>query len=189
MATKAESLASRLWVLTGVRSLLMLALAIAALTLRQAAADRILVLFGCFGVADGLISLAIGYLFRRTGWFWTAGEGLFSLAVGVLALCWPRPPDNAVVAIIAAWAAAAGLVQVATAIRLQRNAVSAWAWVAVSGVVTAAIGAFFLVNPGAVSRLLGDAIGLFAAVISLVLMFGAYRLLRTQPELQRLLRR
>lgn len=189
MNDRVTTLATRLWSLTLVRGLLMLGLSTAAFTFPSADLPAIFVIFGWFAVADGIISLSIGSLFRHTGWILTAAEGVFSLALGGLILALAPPSELGIVIVIAGWATAAGLVQLATALRLQKSGLSAWAWVAVSGLVTALLGAFFLVNPRVGTALLGIALGLFAGIVALVLLFGAYRLWRTQPELRRLLRR
>lgn len=189
MNDRVTSLGTRLWSLTLVRGLLMLGLSAAAFAFPSADLPAIFVIFGWFTVADGLISLSIGSVFRHTGWILTAAEGVFSLGLGIMILTLASPGELAIVLVIAGWATAAGLAQLATALRLQRSGLSAWAWVAVSGLVTALLGAFFLVNPRVGTALLGVALGLFAGIVALVLLFGAYRLWRTQPEVRRFLRR
>jgi uncharacterized membrane protein HdeD (DUF308 family) len=186
MAASSHAIAARLWLVILLRGLLVVALGVLALFWPSVAVTTVFAVFGLFSVVDGVLMLATGIVFRRTGWGWSLLSGLLSVGVGAFALAFPQGAANLVVMIIAGWATAAGAIALVMAVRLRRVRQSSWGWVSVSGITTGLVGVFFLANPTVGAAFLGAAVGLLATVFGLVLLFGAYRLYRTQAELLRL---
>ena len=186
MAASSHAIATRLWLVILLRGLLVVALGLLALFWPSVAVTTVFAVFGLFSVVDGVLMLVTGIVFRRTGWGWSLLSGLLSVSVGAFALAFPQGVANLVVMIIAGWATAAGAIVLVMALRLRKVRQSSWGWVSVSGITTGLVGVFFLANPAVGAAFLGAAVGLFATVFGLVLLFGAYRLYRTQAELLRL---
>ena len=70
------------------------------------------------------------------------------------------------------------------AFRLRSNGTRPWVWVLVSGLVTAFLGLYFLVNPDTGVQVLAITIGVFALIAGAVLIFGAVQVRRFQQELR-----
>lgn len=79
-----------------------------------------------------------------------------------------------------------GLFQVATSFGLRKAGQRSWIWALTSGIVTSALGLYFLIIPDTGAALITVLVGVFAVLAGAVLIFGAIQLLRsrTSPELR-----
>jgi uncharacterized membrane protein HdeD (DUF308 family) len=123
-------------------------LAVAAAVRRRGAADRgwVMVLQGVLGIAAGVVT-----------WFW---PGLTALAL---------------LFVIAAWSLATGVLEVAAAIRLRKAITGEW-MLALSGVLSIALGVLLILSPvtGALAVVLW--IGAYALVSGVLLVALSLRL-------------
>jgi len=172
----------RLWWLILLRGLLILTLGIIAILWPGLTAPVLIYGFGIFSLADGFLNLIIGALYQGTGWGWAILEGTFGVGIGAVVVVFPPHAADLVVAVLALWMLATGAVQLLMSVRLSRAGSRSWTWMTVSGLTAAATGLFLLLNSAVAALMLGSVFGLVASVIGLVLLYGAYRLFRTQPS-------
>ncbi|MCC6497455.1 MAG: DUF308 domain-containing protein [Propionibacteriaceae bacterium] len=186
-ATSPEALLNRLWWLTLMRGVVTLALGLAALLWPAITVSALFGLFGFFAIVDGLIAIGTGLASRRSAWGWTVFQGIAGIVIGVLALRFPQTIAAVIVIFFAFWALVVGLFQVATAVGLRGLGQRSWGWVLASGLLTALLGVYFMVNPDTGANVLAVTIGFFALIAGAVLVYGAIQLRRAKPELAALL--
>jgi uncharacterized membrane protein HdeD (DUF308 family) len=137
----------------------------------------LVLLFGAFAFADGL--LAIVSAIRRRGssdrWWMVLLRGLAGVAVGVVTVIWPNITALALVYLIAAWALVTGGLEIAAAIRLRKVISGEWLLI-LSGLAAVALGIVLVLfpEPGALALVL--LIGVYALVSGVLLIVLAFRL-------------
>ncbi|HET6338611.1 MAG TPA: HdeD family acid-resistance protein [Polyangiales bacterium] len=120
--------------------------------------------FGVFSFADGVLAL-ISALRRRgqqAPWWMLVLQGVAGIAAGVVTLFWPGITAMVLVFLIAAWALVTGAFQIATAIRLRKTIRGEWLLI-LSGALSVALGIVLALFPG-------------PGALGLVIWIGAYAL-------------
>ncbi len=173
--------------MTLLRGIVTLAMGLTALFWPSITISVLFGLFGFFAIVDGVIALVTGLFFRRSAWGWTVFQGIAGIVIGVLALRYPATVAAVIVIFFAFWALVVGLFQVATAFGLRGLGQRSWGWVLTSGLLTALLGLYFLINPDTGARFMAVTIGFFALIAGAVLVYGAIQLRRAKPELAALL--
>ena len=136
----------------------------------------LVLLFGAYAFADGV--LAIVSAVRRRGtdrWWLLLLEGLVGIAAGILTILWPGVTALALLYVIAAWALVTGAFEIAAAIRL-RKAISGEWLLALSGVLSIALGVLLILAPGPGALALVIWIGAYAFVFGALLFALGLRL-------------
>jgi uncharacterized membrane protein HdeD (DUF308 family) len=123
-------------------------------------------LFGVFLALDGLVTVISALRRPKTtsGWGLALLEGGLGIAVGVLTFLWPRVTVTVLVIFIAAWAVLAGILRLATAVRLGRQGRRDWRLI-LTGVLAVILGLTLAVfnNLGAIA--IGALVGVFLLLI------------------------
>lgn len=138
----------------------------------------LVILFGAYAVVDGvalLVSLARrDYLARRHAG--TVGlMGALGVVIGIVTFVWPSVTALTLLYLVAFWALATGVFQIAAAIEFRRE-IDGELWMGLGGVMSIAFGAFLVAFPGAGLVSLVWVVGMWAIVFG-VSSFGlAYRL-------------
>lgn len=177
----------RPWLLTLIRGLLILALGLTAIFSPALTATNVAWGFGLFAIADGVLNLLIGWLYRPSGWGWAAVGGVIGVALGAFVIAVPPATASLVALVLAGWVTATGIVSLIVAGHQRSGARRSWSWIAICGVTATAAGVFLLLNRHVGAAMLGAVFGLTASVIGLVVLFGSYRLFRTRTRPQPLL--
>ena len=136
----------------------------------------LVLLFGAYAFADGV--LAIVTAIRRRGndrWGLLLLEGLVGVAAGVLTLIWPGITALALLYVIAAWALVTGAFEIAAAIRLRKVITGEWI-LALSGVLSVALGVLLIMAPGPGALAVVIWIGAYAFVFGALLFALGLRL-------------
>ena len=102
-------------------------------------------------------------------------EGIVSLIVGVITLLWPRISAFALVMFIAAWSIVTGIAEVLAAIRLRKHIRGEWL-LALSGILSLALGVLLFLAPAAGALVLTIWIGAYAVVFGAVMVGLSLRL-------------
>jgi len=110
----------------------------------------LVILFGAYAIADGLVALvgAVRAARREEGWWLMALEGVLGIALGVFTLSMPVKALSIAFILIAAWALCTGVLELLEAGRLRRHIPGEWLLM-LSGFVRIAFGAILLTRPGA----------------------------------------
>lgn len=118
-------------------------------------------LFGAYVFLDGLFNLVSVWRQGRTRPWWAmVFEGVLGIGVGIISFLWPGITALALVYLVAAWALATGVLEIVAAIRLRKEIEGEW-MLALSGVLSLALGVLFIIAPD-------------VGAVSLVWLWGAY---------------
>jgi uncharacterized membrane protein HdeD (DUF308 family) len=136
----------------------------------------LVLLFGAYAFADGVLSIVSAV--RRRGadrWWLLLLQGIVGIAAGVVTWLWPGITAITLLFVIAAWALAGGALQVAAAIRLRKVITGEWL-LALSGVLSIALGVLLVAFPGPGALALVIWIGAYAFVFGILLMVLGFKL-------------
>jgi len=175
-ATMLEHL-SRNWgwvVLRGVAAVLfgVLAFVLPGITLAV-----LVIVFGAYALADGILALIAAYRIRDQGKpFWALViVGLLGIAAGIVTFIWTAMTALLLLLFIAAWAIVMGIFQIIAAIRLRKEIQNEWL-LGLSGVLSVLFGIIMFVQPGAGALALIWVIAAYAIVFGVLLIWLGLRL-------------
>lgn len=137
----------------------------------------LVIVFGAFALADGILSLVHAFRVRDQGRpFWSLViVGLLGIAAGTVTLAWPGLTAVALLMFIAAWAFVTGIFEIVAAIRLRKEIANEWL-LGLSGVISVLVGAMLFLQPGAGALALMWVIGAYALFFGLLLIVLAFKL-------------
>ncbi len=137
----------------------------------------LVILYGAYAMADGIFAIAAAITGRPVGapWWALLLEGLLGIAVGIMTFAWPGITALVLLYLIAGWAMATGVLEIAAAIRLRREVRGEWI-LAVSGVLSILFGILLVINPGAGALAVVWLIGGYAVVFGSLLIALGFRL-------------
>ena len=154
------------------------AIAFGVLTWMQPAisAVALVLLFGAFAFADGVLSTwaAIAGRAEHEYWWLVLLRGLLGIGVGILAFVEPGVVALALLFYIAIWAIATGVLEIAAAIRLRREIQGEWLMI-LSGLLSVVFGVVLVARPGAGALALLWLIAAFAIAFGVVLVILAFK--------------
>jgi len=118
--------------------------------------------FGIFAIADGAASVVLGMRGEADGtvWWTMVMLGMLAIAAGVLAFLTPLVAALALLSIIAAASILRGVFEIIVAIKLRKHIDDEWI-IALSGLLSIAVGVVLIAKPG-------------AGMVALVLLIGVY---------------
>ena len=154
-------------ILFGLMAMFMPALTLSALVL----------VWGAFALADGVLALIAGIRIRDQGrplWALIV-VGLLGVGAGIATFLWPGLTALVLLYIIAFWALVAGVFQVSAAIRFRKDIRNEW-FLGLSGLVSILFGAMLVMQPGAGALALVWVIGIYAVFFGILLLVFSLRL-------------
>lgn len=152
------------WWLVCLRGLVAVMFALMTFVLPGISLAGLVLAFGAYAFADGVLTI-VGAVRRRpsTGPRWlTILNGLVGVSAGVATVLWPELTALALVFLIASWAIVGGVFEIVAAIRLRKEIQGEWL-LALSGVLSIALGVSLVLFPG-------------PGALALVIWMGAYSL-------------
>jgi uncharacterized membrane protein HdeD (DUF308 family) len=171
----AAILARNWWVLL-LRGMVAILFGVLTFALPEISLASIVLLFGGFCLADGLMAAWTAFSNRKqkeNSWLLLIG-GLLGVGVGLLTIFQPALTGLALLFYIAVWAIATGVVQVLTAIRLRQEIENEWTLI-LAGLASVAFGALLMARPGAGALAVLWLIASYAIVFGLLLVLLAFR--------------
>jgi uncharacterized membrane protein HdeD (DUF308 family) len=133
--------------------------------------DSLVLLFGAFCLADGLMEAWTSIWHRRqaeNGWLLLIG-GLLGIGVGLMTIFQPAVSALGLLFYIAIWAVSTGVVQLLQAIRLRNEVENEWP-LALAGLASLALGGLLMARPGPGALALLWLIASYAVVRGLLLV-------------------
>jgi uncharacterized membrane protein HdeD (DUF308 family) len=179
----AGTLARNWWVLL-LRGAFAIVFGILTFALPGISLASLVLLFGAFCLADGLMAAwtALSSRRQRENRWLLLIAGLLGIGVGLLTIFQPAVTALALLFYIAVWAIATGVVQLLTAIRLREEIEHEW-MLALAGTASLAFGALLLLRPGAGALAVlgliagyGVVLGVLLVVLALEVRAAARRL-------------
>lgn len=154
--------ASRNWWLIALRGALAVLFGVLAWLWPGITLLALVVLWGVYSFADGVLSLLTAFRWRDSGKpLWPLiVVGLAGIAAGIIAFLWPQITALVLLMFIAAWAIVIGIFQIVIAIRIRKEIDNEWL-LGLSGAISLIFGLMMVVNPG-------------AGAVAVVWMIGAY---------------
>jgi uncharacterized membrane protein HdeD (DUF308 family) len=133
--------------------------------------------FGAYSLVDGVLAIvsAIRWRGEIDRWWVLLIEGLAGIAAGLVTFFWPGITALALLYVIAAWALITGILEIAAAIRLRKIIDGEWL-LALTGILSIAVGVLLAVFPSAGALALVIWIGAYVAAAGVLLIALAFRL-------------
>jgi uncharacterized membrane protein HdeD (DUF308 family) len=137
----------------------------------------LVIVWGAYALADGILSLIAAYRVRDQGKpFWSlVMVGLLGIAAGIVTFIWPGMTALLLLIFIAAWAIVMGIFQIIAAIRLRKEIQNEWL-LGLSGVLSVLFGIIMFVQPGAGAIAVIWVIAAYAIVFGVLLIWLGLRL-------------
>ena len=137
----------------------------------------LVIVWGAYALADGILSLIAAYRVRDQGNpFWSLViVGLLGIAAGIVTFIWPGMTALLLLIFIAAWAIVMGIFQIIAAIRLRKEIQNEWL-LGLSGVLSVLFGITMFVQPGAGAIAVIWVIAAYAIVFGVLLIWLGLRL-------------
>lgn len=171
------------WWLILLRGLCAVVFGLAALIWPNLTLVALVVLLGAYLLTDGVFAVIAG-LTRHNGsrpWWLLLIEGAMGIAAGVLTFFSPGLTAIALLYLIAVWAIVTGLVEIISAIRLRAD-IKNEGLLALSGVLSMALGVVLVVWPEVTALALVWLLGAYAVVSGLLLIGLGFRLWNWQSS-------
>jgi uncharacterized membrane protein HdeD (DUF308 family) len=177
---------ARNWWLMVLRGLLTILFGLAALAWQTPSLAALGLLFGVYFLSDGLLAVIAGST-RHDGshpWWLLLIEGSAGILAGGLAFLSPGLTTTTLLYLLAAWAIIIGMVEIVSAVRLRAEIDNEW-FLAVKGVLSAALGLVLVIWPGPGALGLVWVIGAYALGSGLLLIGLGFRLWNWQHSTRR----
>ena len=137
----------------------------------------LIILFGAYALVDGVFAIVAGI--RSHGenkrWWWLLIEGVLSVAAGLFAFLVPAMTALILLILIAAWAVATGIFEIAAAIQLRKYITGEWMLV-LSGILSVLFGLLLLFNPTGGVLAVVWIIGAYSVVFGVLLLILGVKL-------------
>lgn len=137
----------------------------------------LILVWGAYALADGLVSLYSAFTVDRAqDDRWYLGlQGVIGVIVGIIAFIFPAATAIGLLIAIAAWSLVIGVLQVFTAIRLRKEITGEF-WLGLSGILSVVFAFFLIARPGEGALALVWVIGAYAIVFGIFLVGFALRI-------------
>jgi uncharacterized membrane protein HdeD (DUF308 family) len=133
-------------------------------------------LFAFYALVDGVMNCTTAFMHRGERYItWLLVEGIFGIALGIIAFSIPTLVAETILIFIGAWLLIVGIFRIVTALELRRQLTHDWLYV-VSGVLSALVGAITLFHPGLSAIAWVWVLGAYAFVAGIVLVTIGMRL-------------
>lgn len=174
-APQLHELAQNWWVFL-LRGIVAIAIGIVAFVWPGITLVSLVLLFGIYAAADGILAIASAITGHTPlpRW-WLALVGIAGLAAAFMAFTRPGLTTAVLLLVIAAWAIAVGTMQVIGAILLRKEIDNEW-FLGLSGLCSIIFGAILLFRPGLGALALLFTLGTFAVIEGLLLIAFSIRL-------------
>jgi uncharacterized membrane protein HdeD (DUF308 family) len=168
---------ARKWWALAIRGIAAVVFGVVALFWPAAAFAGFVLVFGAYATVDGIFNLVTAVRAPHTGGIWgpLVFEGIVSLMVGLITLFSRSVSAFAVVMFIAARSIVTGIAEVVAAIRLRKEIRGEWL-LALSGILSLALGVLLFVAPAAGTLVLTIWIGAYALLFGTVMVGLSLRL-------------
>lgn len=136
----------------------------------------LILLFGAYSLADGVLSVWTGIAERkeRDHWWLLLIGGLLSIAVGIMTFMVPGVTALVLLFFIAIRSIAIGVLEIVTAMHLRKEIKGEWVLI-VSGIISIVFGGILMAQPGAGALAVLWIIATYAILLGVLLVFLAFK--------------
>ena len=139
------------------------------------------IVWGAYAITDGLFAMLYGFRGRGTRRWAYVIVGVIGVLAGLVAFFWPNETALILVLIIGFWMLGIGIFEIVYAIQFRRAIAHPWA-VGVSGLLSALVGLFIVVFPGAGALSLIWVIAIYAILYGILTIVAAFQLRRWRND-------
>ncbi|CAG9274481.1 HdeD family acid-resistance protein [Paraburkholderia unamae] len=139
------------------------------------------IIWGAYAIVDGAFALIYGARGGGTRRWTYVIIGLIGVIAGLVAFFWPGETAIVLVMIIGVWAFFTGIFEIVYAIQYRHAIAHPWA-VGISGLLSATVGFFFAMFPGAGALSLIWVIAAYAVLYGILMIIAAFQLRRWRNE-------
>jgi uncharacterized membrane protein HdeD (DUF308 family) len=159
------------WGAVAIRGVAAVALGLIALIVPGFSLMALVFTFSAYAFVDGIFSLvsAVRGGSPTAPWWVLMLRGIAGIGISVATIMWPGVTTVALVYLIACWAVVSGILEISAAIRLRKSISGEWL-LALSGLLTAALGVALFAFPGIGALALVLWVGIYALASGLVLI-------------------
>jgi uncharacterized membrane protein HdeD (DUF308 family) len=184
-----ETALARIWKVMALRGAVGIAFAVVTLIWPSIGLTTLIALFGAFALVSGIATVAGAFnLPTQDGQrAWVVVDGLLGIAVGVVVFVWPDLSALGLLYVIAAWAIALGIFEIAVTFVLPLSGGRALLAV-LGGLLSIAFGVIMFAHPGAGAVALLTLIAAFALVTGIMQIALALELRRVFAEVEQRVR-
>ena len=168
-------LAAQNWGLFVLRGVLAIILGVFAFLQPSATLAALIFVFAAYATIDGIVAIGAGLGAPGGPRWWVVIGGIVALALGVYTFLNPGMTAIALVIVFGIFLIVRGVAEVVTAIQLRSVIEYEWVWV-LSGVVSAILGAYLVVQPGNGALALLWLIGFYAILAGILYIVIGFRL-------------
>lgn len=172
---------SRNWWATVLRGLLAIGVGILAWTRPEIFWASLVLVFAVYAIVDGLFAIAATITGETRDRALHLLEGILGIVVGAVVFLYPDQAGTAIVLLIGLWAAATGVVEIVSAVRLRREIEDEWL-LGLSGILSVVLGAILIVRPQFGQVTTTYVLGTYGLIFGVVLVGLGLRLRRLKPE-------
>ncbi|HUL68401.1 MAG TPA: HdeD family acid-resistance protein [Burkholderiaceae bacterium] len=176
LPNRLASILSRNWWVLLLRGLAAIAFGVLAWYLPGASLAALVLLFGVYALADGILGAwtAISGRKEHDDWWVLLLWALVGIGAGILTFVAPGITALALVFYIAVWSIATGVLEIVAAIRLRKEITGEWMLV-LAGIISVVFGILLLAQPGAGALALVWLIATYAVIFGIVLVILAFK--------------
>ncbi|MGH1564437.1 HdeD family acid-resistance protein [Mumia sp. DW29H23] len=174
LAGAITSAARTAWWIVVVRGVLAIGLGIVALVWPDVTARVVIVLFGIWALADGIIALVSIVTGGGRAWGWLLLEGVLGIAAGIIAFRAPVTVALALVLVVAFWSIMIGVLEISGSLQVRQVPGSGWGWLLASGVISILFGILLFAWPDIGFKTLIVLIGIYALAIGVFWLISAF---------------
>ncbi|MCW0205727.1 HdeD family acid-resistance protein [Achromobacter veterisilvae] len=167
----------RHWGWVALRGVVAILFGLMAMFMPAITLSALVLVWGAFALADGVLALVAGVRIRDGGkplWALIV-VGLLGIAAGIVTFLWPGLTALILLYIIAIWALVSGVFQIIAAIRFRKEIRNEWL-LGLSGLVSVLFGGMLIMQPGAGALALVWVIGIYAVFFGILLLVFSFRL-------------
>lgn len=135
------------------------------------------IVWGAYAITDGVFAMLYGVRGKGTRRWAYIVIGVIGVLAGLVAFFWPNETALILVLIIGFWMLGTGIFEIVYAIQFRRAIAHPWA-VGISGLLSAAIGIFIVIFPGAGALSLIWVIATYAIIYGILMIVAAFQLRR-----------
>ena len=172
---------SRNWWATVVRGLIAIGVGILAWIRPEIFWASLVLVFAIYAVVDGLFAIVATMKGRTRDRALHLLEGVFGIVMGVFVFLYPDQAGTAVVLLIGLWAAATGIVEIVSSVRLRREIEDEWL-LGLSGILSVILGAILIVRPQFGQVTTTYVLGTYGLIFGVVLVVLGLRVRRFEPN-------
>jgi uncharacterized membrane protein HdeD (DUF308 family) len=143
----------------------------------------IMVFFGVFILAEGIITVVVSFIHRAEyeRWWLALIGGIVGILIGALTVALPIGTTLFVLYMVAVWALITGVIHIIAAIRLRKQINNEW-FLILSGVVAIIFSIFIFAQPRAAAMTIMWIISAFAILFGILLLVLSFRIRKMALE-------